>query len=140
MNIKRIASELYEEAAQERREFKNNATTWDYVRETGRMFVAFAILGRVMTQTAVARCVDAHPTDEDITWSALDKPIHGIPPAADFAGRTKQAILAAGASIGAYAASDATGGVLALMALNAGILVADPALMLTDKLTHHATS
>lgn len=104
------------------------------------MFVAFAILGRVLTQAVVARSINMQTTDDDVTWSALDEPITGIPALADFTGRTLQAILVAGASMGAYPAADASGGVLALLALNAGILVADPVLMITDHIQNNATS
>lgn len=140
MSIRDALGELSAEAAQERREFKQNATVWDYIREFGRMFVAFAILGRVMTQSIVAASLGIEPHDDDVTWSALGTPIHGIPPVAEFTGRTVQAGLAASASLGSYLATDASGGVLALLALNAGILVADPVLMITDKLQDHATS
>jgi hypothetical protein len=140
MSIRDALGELSAEAAQERRQFKQNATAWDYIREFGRMFVAFAILGRVMTQSTVAASLGIEPHDDDVTWSALDTPIHGIPPLAEFTGRTLQAALAASACLGAYLASNATGGVLALLALNAGILVADPVLMITDKLQDYGTN
>jgi len=140
MSIRDALGELSAEAAQERREFKQNATAWDYIREFLRMFVAFAILGRVMTQSIVAAAIGIEPTDDDVTWSALGTPIHGIPPLAEFTGRTLQAGLAASACIGSYLASDASGGVLALLALNAGILVADPFLIITDKLQDHGTN
>lgn len=139
MDARRVLSYLTEEVRKDRREFKKNASTWDYVREAAKSVVALAILTRVLTQTAVARALGIGPTDDDISWRVFDSPIAGVPAHAEATGRVLQAVLAAAASVGVYGASSASPAVLALLVLNAGVLVADPVIMLTDKLQHHAT-
>jgi len=132
MAARDYVTSVFNEAQREHNQFRSQASTWDYIQETLKMFVAGAIMMRVLTQCLVYvqdhRGIEA----DDINWVFFGPALATNSPRADMAGRTLQSIIMFNAILGAGPTFEAGLGVSAIVALQAVALVVDPLLGLMD--------
>lgn len=128
---------LLSQVRDEHNEFRNNATTWDWVRETVKMLAAGAIIYRMTAQVVGASALGIDLTDDDINYEPFAPVIPKLEPRVDLAIRATSALLwiylgvTWGPSFGGGPAA------AALVLTNVAILVVDPLVWVSDALTNY---